>query len=154
MMTSTTRKYYARMSALAVLATTLALPLSAGMALAQDAATPDAATPPAKQAPAVPKTAAKKVEAKKAATNKKADAVKKAKPASACKGLAQDACGTNKACAWITPKDANDKTGKVQKPYCRMVAGVAKKADAKKKDLKKAATKKSEPSSQPAKATP
>ena len=44
---------------------------------------------------------------------------------SPCKGLDAAACGSNKACGWIVPKDANDKTGKLQEPYCRKVAGVA-----------------------------
>jgi hypothetical protein len=43
---------------------------------------------------------------------------------SPCKGLDKASCGGNKACSWIVPKDANDKTGKVQDPYCRKVAGV------------------------------
>lgn len=47
--------------------------------------------------------------------------------ASPCKGLAQAACGANKACAWIQPKKKTDTRGRALKPYCRKVAGVAKK---------------------------
>jgi hypothetical protein len=48
-----------------------------------------------------------------------------AKPASACKGLAEAACKGNAACAWIVPK-----TGK-QRPYCRTKSTGKSKAKAK-----------------------
>ncbi|MEQ1715638.1 MAG: hypothetical protein ABL907_06590 [Hyphomicrobium sp.] len=70
----------------------------------------------------------------KAATEKVK--VKTVAAPSPCKGLDQKSCGGIKACDWIVPKDANDKTGKVQDPYCRKVAGVAAK-----KPVKKAAAK-------------
>lgn len=73
-----------------------------------------------KPAPAAPATA----------TAKPATTAKKAVTVSPCKGLDQKACGGNKACAWIVPKDVNDKTGKLQEPYCRKVAGVALKKPA------------------------
>ena len=83
--------------------------------------------PAAVKAPAAAKPAAPAAQAttKAAGTPAPAAKVKSAAAPSPCKGLDQTACGGNKACAWIVPKDANDKTGKVQEPYCRKVAGVA-----------------------------
>lgn len=80
-----------------------------------------------------PKAELKKAEAAKVAPKAAAapgQAVKKVVAASPCKGLDQKACGGIKACSWIVPKDANDKTGKVQEPYCRKTAGVALKKPA------------------------
>jgi hypothetical protein len=76
-----------------------------------------AVTTPAKPAPAATTATAPVVKAK--------PDVKKVATVSPCKGLDEKTCGGNKACAWIVPKDPNDKTGKLQEPYCRKVAGVA-----------------------------
>jgi hypothetical protein len=65
-----------------------------------------------------------------AATPATTEAKKPKSTASVCKGLDMTACKANTACDFIEPKDANDKTGKVQKPYCRKVAGVAAKKPA------------------------
>lgn len=90
---------------------------------------------PAKVAPAIPDAAATAKAAAKPADQASPTAatataipkpvVKKVAAPSPCQGLDQAACGGNKVCAWIVPKDANDTTGKVQEPYCRKVAGVA-----------------------------
>jgi hypothetical protein len=77
-----------------------------------------AATAPVKPAPAATTAATTKPVEKKVATP------------SPCKGLDEKACGGNKICAWIVPKDPNNKTGKLQEPYCRKVAGVALKKPA------------------------
>lgn len=79
------------------------------------AAAPAAPAAPAKvEAPAAPKAA-------------KAKAAKATEP-SPCKGLSEVACKAKAdTCGWIVPKNANKKTGVVDKPYCRKVAGIAKK---------------------------
>lgn len=73
-------------------------------AAAKPAATAPAATAPA--AAAKPKTPAK---------------------ASVCKGLDETGCKANPECGYVVPTKADAKTGKVDKPYCRKVAGVAAK---------------------------
>ncbi len=80
-------------------------------------------TPPAP--PAVAKQTTQAPAVAKPATPAAA-AAKKA--VSSCKGLDETGCKANPECAYVVPKDANNKTGAVQKPYCRKVAGVAKKA--------------------------
>lgn len=92
-----------------------AIPDTAATAKTTPAATAKTAATPAEQASP---TAA-------ATTAKPKPVVKKVAAPSPCQGLDQTACGGNKVCAWIVPKDANDTTGKVQEPYCRKVAGVA-----------------------------
>jgi len=77
-------------------------------------AAPAAAKPAATIAPASP-VAAKPVE-------------KKAAAPSPCKGLDEPACkGKADACGWIVPTKIDAKTGKPDKPYCRKIAGIAKK---------------------------
>lgn len=116
------------------------------------AGTPPAGTPPAAApkattpAPAAPKatTAAPGTPAAttpapaKGVVEKAKDAVKSAKEAvakkvapaaSVCKGLDQAGCTAKGAeCGWVVPKKVDAKTGKADVPYCRKVAGVAKKA--------------------------
>lgn len=114
-----------------VLLTSIAFSLFAASAMADPAATTTApakavapaatAAPAAKPAPA-PATSA-------AATT--APAPKKVAAVSPCKGLDEKSCSGNKICSWIVPKDPNDKTGKVQAPYCRKVASAKKPATAK-----------------------
>lgn len=99
---------------------------SAQLAPTQPPAAPAApkAAAPAPAAPAAAKAAVPAPAAPKAATPA-------AKPAvvSACKGLDQAGCaGKAVECAWIVPKKVDVKTGKADNPYCRKVAGVAKKA--------------------------
>lgn len=101
-------------------------------------------TASAQQAPAVAPAPAAKPITPPPAAKPAAPAAAKATPAtpatsaaakkavSACKGLDETACKANPECDFVVPKDANNKTGKVQKPYCRKVAGVAKKAADKK----------------------
>jgi hypothetical protein len=114
-----------RMGARALI-TTVACSLFAMSALAEPAATTaPAAAPAAKAAPAA--SAAKPAATTAAAPAK---AVVKKAAVSVCKGLDENGCKTNAACGWIMPKDANDKTGKVQPAYCRKVAGVAAKKPA------------------------
>ncbi len=93
-------------------------------AVKKPAAPPAAATAATPATPAVPGTSAATP-----ATPAK-PAVKKAAAPSPCQGLDEKSCSGVKACSWIVPKDANDKTGKVQDPYCRKVAGVALKKPA------------------------
>jgi hypothetical protein len=57
----------------------------------------------------------------------KAPAKKTAKTTSPCKGLSESSCKGNKVCGWIVPKKKVDKRGRKLKPYCRKVAGIAKK---------------------------
>ena len=93
------------------------------------AAAPKATTPPpAAKAPAVDAKTA--VPAAGTAAKKPADPAKKAAaPPSPCAGLDQAACTAKGAeCGWIVPKKVDAKTGKADAPYCRKVAGVAKKA--------------------------
>lgn len=81
-------------------------------------ATPPAAAKPATTAPAVTTPAA--------AAKPKAPV----KAASACKGLDETGCKANPECGYVVPTKADAKTGKVDKPYCRKVAGVAAKKPA------------------------
>ena len=81
-------------------------------------ATPPAAAKPATTAPAVTTPAA--------AVKPKAPV----KAASACKGLDETGCKANAECGYVVPTKADAKTGKVDKPYCRKVAGVAVKKPA------------------------
>ena len=118
---------------------TAALMMFSLSAFAQQPATPPAApkaTAPAPAAPAAtPAAPAEKGiiakaadKAKAVAKSAKEAAVKVAAP-SPCKGLDQPACGAKGAeCGWIVPKKVDAKTGKADQPYCRKVAGVAKKA--------------------------
>ena len=80
-------------------------------------ATPPAAAKPAATAPAVTTPAA---------------TAKPKTPAkvSACKGLDETGCKANTECGYVVPTKADAKTGKVDKPYCRKVAGVAAKKPA------------------------
>jgi beta-glucanase (GH16 family) len=87
----------------------------------------------AQKAPNAPKTkTAKKTEPPKKASKSTArrstakKATKKKAP-SACAGLTQSRCRANKACGWIKPKKAVSKNGRKLTPYCRKVAGIAKK---------------------------
>ncbi len=102
-------------------ATTTAPAAKAPVAAPAAKAAPAAAAKPATPAPAA--TAAAPAAAKPAAP-------KKVVAVSPCKGLDEKSCGGNKACGWIVPKDPNDKTGKLQEPYCRKIAGVAAKKPA------------------------
>ena len=123
--------YRAGMSALSIVVMTSAFSFGANALDATDPAAkavvakPTAAAPAAKVAadPAKP-AAAKTVDAVKPAAAKPVVA-KKVASVSVCKGLDEKLCGGNKACDWIVPKDPNDKTGKLQEPYCRKIAGVA-----------------------------
>lgn len=49
---------------------------------------------------------------------------------SACKSLDETGCKANPECGYVVPTKADAKTGKVDKPYCRKVAGVAVKKPA------------------------
>ena len=114
-----------KMFGLGLVAATAALSLLASGASAQQ-------PPPATAAPAkvVPKTAPTPPPAKVEAPAKvvpKGTAAKAAEP-SPCKGLAEAACkAKTDVCGWIVPTKADAKTGAVDKPYCRKVAGIAKK---------------------------
>ena len=103
--------------------TTLTAVTAAALALGFAASTAFAQTP----APAAP--GATKA---RAATTAAPKAKAPTKVASACKGLAEANCKGNTSCAWIVPKKANAKTGKVPASYCRVLAGVAKTAAQKK----------------------
>lgn len=64
----------------------------------------------------------------------KKTALKKGKKAkSACAGLAKSACAAKKQCGWIQPKKKVSKNGRKLTPYCRTVAGIAKKKKVTKK---------------------
>jgi hypothetical protein len=76
-----------------------------------------------------PKTAARQSAAK---TAPKKTATKKKAP-SACAGLTQSRCKANKVCGWIKPKKAVSTNGRKLTPYCRKVAGIAKKTKKKAK---------------------
>jgi hypothetical protein len=127
----------------ATAAAALMLSMNAFAQTAPPAGTPPAAAPP-KAAPAAPAAPAKTLTekakdavkgAKDAVTKKVDDTKKAAAAASACKGLDLTACGTKGAeCQWVIPKKVDAKTGKADNPYCRKVAGVAKKAADKKVD--------------------
>jgi hypothetical protein len=95
---------------------------------AAPAVKPAAAPPAAPAAKATPAPAAAKAPAATTPAAKPATTAKT--PVVVCKGLDQAACKANTACDYIEPKDANNKTGKVQAPYCRKVAGVAAKKPA------------------------
>lgn len=109
-------------------------------ALTANAQQPPAAAPaaptvaPVKPAtPPAPPAAAKAPVTAPAATTPAAGAatpkpVKKV--ASACKGLDETACKANAECGYVVPTKADAKTGKVDKAYCRKVAGVAAKPKA------------------------
>lgn len=86
-----------------------------------------AAKAPVAKAPAAAPAAPAKAEAPVAPKAAKAKVAKATEP-SPCKGLSEAACKAKAdACGWIVPKNANKKTGVVDKPYCRKVAGIAKK---------------------------
>ncbi len=120
---------------MSVAASAVALAMYSVTASAQLAPTPPAApaapkaAAPAPAAPAAPKAVAPAPAAPVAAKPVAPTAAKPAAVVSACKGLDQAGC-TGKAaeCAWIVPKKVDAKTGKADNPYCRKVAGVAKKA--------------------------
>ncbi len=116
-------------------------PAGSPPASAPKATTPAPATPAPK---GVVEKAKDAVKSAKDAVAKKVDDTKKA--ASACKGLDQAACSSKGAeCGWVVPKKVDAKTGKADTPYCRKVAGVAKKA---------ADTKAAAPAAKPAAAAP
>lgn len=99
-------------------------------ALTANAQQPPAAAPAtpgvvAPVKPATPPAAAKAPVTAPAATAPAVVAKKPAKVASACKGLDETACKSNPECGFVTPTKADAKTGKVDKAYCRKVAGVA-----------------------------
>jgi hypothetical protein len=86
-------------------------------------------------APATPPAAAKAPVTAPAAISpaagaKPAAAAPKKTAVSACKGLDETGCKANPECSFITPTKADAKTGKVDKAYCRKVAGVAVKKPA------------------------
>ncbi len=130
-------------------AATVAFALFAVTANAQEkpAAAPKA-TPATKAAPATPKVAP----ATKAAPAAAAPEKKKAKAApSPCKGLDEAACKAKAdTCGWIVPTKVDAKTGKADKPYCRKVAGIAKKAADTKAAAPAPTVKKAEPAPAPA----
>jgi hypothetical protein len=98
---------------------------------APPAAAPKATTPaPAAPAKGVVEKAKDAVKGAKDAVVKKVGDTKKAvAAASACKGLDQAGCSAKGAeCGWIVPTKVDAKTKKADAPYCRKVAGVAKKA--------------------------
>ncbi|MEQ1696470.1 MAG: hypothetical protein ABL901_11580 [Hyphomicrobiaceae bacterium] len=81
--------------------------------------------------PAAPPAAAKPATAPAVTTPAAAAKPKTpAKAASACKGLDETGCKANAECNYVVPAKADAKTGKVDKPYCRKVAGVAVKKPA------------------------
>jgi len=100
-------------------------------AMTANAQQPPATAPVAPVKPAAPVVTKPAVSAP-AATTVPATTAKKpaAKAASACKGLDETACKANAECGYIVPKKADPKTGKVDAPYCRKVAGVAVKKPA------------------------
>lgn len=83
--------------------------------------------------------AASPVAAQKAPPKKTAKTATKktAKKKSPCQGLAATACKANKVCGWIVPKKKVDKRGRKLKPYCRKVAGIARKKKTATKTKKK-----------------
>lgn len=115
---------------LGIAAATVTVALLAAPVLAQT--TPPAA--PAVKAPAAtpapPGKAPATAPAAKAPTTAPAPAKteKKAAAPSPCKGLDETACKGNAECGWVVPTKVNKATGKADNPYCRKVAGVAKKA--------------------------
>ena len=115
--------YRAGISALSFLVVSSVIAFGASAEDAAQVVTKPTAAATASPATAVEKPKAANVVAKTADPAK--PAVKKVAAVSPCKGLDEKICGGNKACDWIVPKDANDKTGKVQEPYCRKIAGVA-----------------------------
>lgn len=115
-----------------VAAASLALGFVASTAFAQGTA-PAAPAGTATAKPPVTKAPVAKTPASAPATAKvPAAKAEPKKAASACQGLTEANCKGNTACGWVVPKSANAQTGKVTKPYCRVVAGVAKKAADKK----------------------
>lgn len=82
----------------------LALALISGAAYAQQKAPEPKAAPKAETKAPAAKAPAKRTAPKKAA--------------SACKGLAEAACGANAGCSWI--KATKTKKGKDRKAYCRL----------------------------------
>ena len=74
--------------------------------------------------PATKKTTAKTAKTK---SNAKTAAKKTSKAPSPCKGLKQTACKANSICGWIVPKKKVSSSGRKLTPYCRKVAGIAKK---------------------------
>lgn len=97
-------------------------------------------TTTAPTAPAVPKAAAPAVKAPTAPAAAKTPAPAKA-AAVVCKGRDETTCKSDAtACAWIVPTKV-EANGKVDKAYCRKVAGVAKKAADAKQATKDALTK-------------
>lgn len=99
---------------------TLALALVGGAASAQQKA----------PAPAAPKAAPAPAAKAPADTKKK-------KGASACRGLAEAACGSNATCAWV--KETTTKAGKKRRAHCRLKTAPPKKAAAPAKAPAKAA---------------
>jgi len=68
-----------------------------------------------------------------ASTRASAEPIKKTKSklkASACAGLAQRQCTAKKECGWIKPKKKVSSNGRKLTPYCRKVAGIARKKKA------------------------
>ena len=113
---------------------TAAFSLFALTANAQQPATTTPANPAvvAPVKPATPPAAAKPAATTPAVTTPAAAAKPKSpvKAASACKGLDETGCKANAECGYVVPTKADAKTGKVDKPYCRKVAGVAVKKPA------------------------
>lgn len=105
----------------------LALSIGASAQLAPNQ--PKAAPPPAATTnqPGAAKAATPTTAPAKAAAPAKAKAA-----ASPCKGLDEKSCKGDTQCGWIVPKKVDAKTGKVDNPYCRKIAGVAKTAADKK----------------------
>lgn len=83
--------------------------------------------------PAAPPAAAKPAATAPAVTTPAAAAAKPKSPvkaASTCNKLDETGCKANPECSYVVPTKADAKTGKVDKPYCRKVAGVAVKKPA------------------------
>jgi len=113
-------------AAAAVLALSL---MSAGALAQQPAATAPATAAPAKVAPKVDVKPAVKAEVKTPVAPKAATTT--AAAPSPCKGLDEVACKAKAdVCGWIVPKKIDAKTGKPDNPYCRKIAGIAKKTPA------------------------
>lgn len=74
--------------------------------------------------PAIAQKATTKPAETQAATAKPKSSTKKP---SACKGLAESTCTTKTECGWIKPKKKISKSGRTLTPYCRKIAGIAKK---------------------------
>lgn len=119
-MTRTTSKFVAGVTALAG---TLAL-----MTFGASAQTTTTAPPPPKATTTAPTAPAAKAPASPAAPKAAATT---AKTPVVCKGKDEAGCKTESTCSWIVPKKV-EANGKVDSPYCRRVAGVAKKAADKK----------------------